>query len=234
LLPRAAFAPPASGRHPFPDFLARMRPSDSPAASAAAPVPLAVDLPQRERFSAPAARAFANVRRVGGLRSGSSAAPEWSWTNRGLPGYWVVRRRRAMVVHPAGCVVPLPTNGDDDCCLQGWQTLGHPEARGFRGRISTAQRLVCLRIGRAVTTAAARLTTGLPGSALTGRDSHPLDDNTEFPTSPLMCSFQSSIAWTHCHPAATPGGIYVFHGKRCSLRRHPNLRNRHCRREPIP
>jgi hypothetical protein len=37
-----------------------------------------------------------------------------------------------------------------------------------------------LRINASITDDAARLATGLLGSALTGRDSHPLDDSSEF------------------------------------------------------
>jgi len=40
--------------------------------------------------------------------------------------------------------------------------------------------LACLRINVAVAVDAARLATGLPGSALAGRVSHPLDDFSEF------------------------------------------------------
>jgi len=40
--------------------------------------------------------------------------------------------------------------------------------------------LTYLRINRHVAGTAARLVTGLPGSALTGRVSHPLDDYSDF------------------------------------------------------
>ena len=46
----------------------------------------------------------------------------------------------------------------------------------FRGRLPMAHLLACLRIANAVTHISARLTTNLPGSALVGRVSHPLDD----------------------------------------------------------
>ncbi len=38
----------------------------------------------------------------------------------------------------------------------------------------------CLRINKTVASPAARLTTGLLGFALTGRDLHPLDDSSHF------------------------------------------------------
>ena len=50
----------------------------------------------------------------------------------------------------------------------------------FSGLNSTAHTLVCLRINPAVTGETARLTADLPGSALIGRDLHPLDDFSEF------------------------------------------------------
>jgi hypothetical protein len=49
----------------LPGVNARMQPSDSPAASTGALVPLAVGLPRDERFSEPAGRAFAYAWRVG-------------------------------------------------------------------------------------------------------------------------------------------------------------------------
>jgi len=79
------------GATALPDVSAPMQPSDSPAASTGALVPLAVGLPRDVRFSEPARRAYVDARRVGRLRCGSSAAPPYSWTSRGLPGYWGVR-----------------------------------------------------------------------------------------------------------------------------------------------
>jgi hypothetical protein len=54
----------------------------------------------------------------------------------------------------------------------GNQKLSRPHA--------AAHMLACLRINVAVAVDAARLATGLPGSALAGRVSHPLDDFSEF------------------------------------------------------
>jgi len=54
--------------------------------------------------------------------------------------------------------------------------------------------LACLRINRRVTEAAARLTTDLPGSALVGRDSHPLDDKPNF----MKSSHDSLLSDQHC------------------------------------
>jgi len=45
---------------------------------------------------------------------------------------------------------------------------------------AAAHLLACLRINAAVADDAARLATGLPGSALAGRVLHPLDDFSEF------------------------------------------------------
>jgi hypothetical protein len=54
--------------------------------------------------------------------------------------------------------------------------LGTRDNKVFGAAFPTAQWLVCLRIHRAVAYPMARLATGLPGSALAGRDLHPLDD----------------------------------------------------------
>src|SRR5437899_1191142 len=86
----SSHGPPLLGRlwgtSPFPGVVARMRPSDSPAASATALVPLAGGLPWRERFSRSPARAFADERRAGGLGFGSSAAPIRTKDRSGSPG----------------------------------------------------------------------------------------------------------------------------------------------------
>jgi hypothetical protein len=61
-----------------------------------------------------------------------------------------------------------------------------------------AHTFACLRINAIVTEDAARLTTGLPGSALTGRDSHPLDDCSEFQGGIVNLLFhRTGIAWSH-------------------------------------
>ena len=55
-----------------------------------------------------------------------------------------------------------------------------------------------LRINAAVTDDAARLATGLPGSALAGRDLHPLDDSSEFQGGIVtFLSHQTGIAWSN-------------------------------------
>jgi hypothetical protein len=54
----------------------------------------------------------------------------------------------------------------------------------------------CLRINRVITGVTARLTTDLPGSALAGRDSHPLDDIPNFVDHRMIHSFRTSIAWS--------------------------------------
>jgi hypothetical protein len=57
----------------------------------------------------------------------------------------------------------------------------------------------CLRINPAIAGRTARLATDLPGSALVGRDSHPLDDRPNFmKSSPdsLLSDQQSLVATT--------------------------------------
>ncbi|MBT8373422.1 MAG: hypothetical protein KJN80_00750, partial [Deltaproteobacteria bacterium] len=56
-----------------------------------------------------------------------------------------------------------------DCALGTWK-------KTFSTLIVAARMPVCLRINTSVTRDTARLTYGLPGSALAVRDSHPLDD----------------------------------------------------------
>ena len=89
---------------------------------------------------------------------------------RGLPGYWAVLRPRAEVIHPAGCVVAITLGQDSNA----------PGSAQFRGRYPSAHLLARLRCASSVAGQGARLTSGLPRSALAGRDLHPLDDYTGF------------------------------------------------------
>lgn len=100
---------------------------------------------------------------------------------KGLPGSWVVLLFVAVVTHLAGCDVPSPfiavtiTMAD----TRQMKTLGTPD--GFISRLdSHGPSLACLRINEHLTVNAARLATSLPGLALAGRDSHPLDNISEF------------------------------------------------------
>jgi hypothetical protein len=74
------------------------------------------------------------------------------------------------------------------CCLQTFRSPGHPRYTIFEAD-SAAHTLACLRINEPVTRNAARLASGLPGSALAGWGSHPLDDSSDFVelSSPPFC-----------------------------------------------
>ena len=81
----------------------------------------------------------------------------------------------------------------------------------FTGLNNTAHTLVCLRINPAVTGETARLTADLPGSALIGRDLHPLDDFSKFhkvTVTSLLSDQQSLVAtgksFGTCHPGRFP------------------------------
>jgi hypothetical protein len=52
---------------------------------------------------------------------GTSVDPDvTAWTDRGLPGYWVVLFNRAAVSHPASGDAASPCDGDVSCCLPSW------------------------------------------------------------------------------------------------------------------
>lgn len=104
---------------------------------------------------------------------------------------------RAVSKHPAGPAVPLPINGDDGAAFQLSYALGVPGV-AVSGLTHTAHMLACLRINGGVTVAAARLASSLPGSALAGRDSHPLDGYSEF---------QGGIVSSYPFGPALPGRI---------------------------
>ena len=103
--------------------------------------------------------------------------PPFTRKHQGLPGYWAVLFVRAIVDHLAGRAVPfVPSCWRRPYCLQVLRYLGLMPEFPFRWLNTMAHTLACLRINVVVTSDAARLTTSLPGSALAGRDSHPLDD----------------------------------------------------------
>jgi hypothetical protein len=155
---------------------------------------LAVGLPRDERFSEPAAPAFVDVRRAGDLGLGPPLPQLCSWTVRGFPGYWIILVPRATATHSAGSSDPSPAYGVVACCLRGYSALGQTGMKIVSELTHVAHRLAHLRIHRRVTETVARLATGLPGWALAGRDSHPLDDRRDFV---IVHSLPTSIAWSH-------------------------------------
>ena len=139
-----------------------MQPSDSPAASAPAVVPLAWGVPRVERFSGPAGRAFEDARRVGGLSLGPPQPQSCSWTVRGLPGYWSFLVPRATLTDPAGRRPPSPLTVETPAAFRVPDPLGSREVTISR-LSGAAHGLACLRIPRDVTAARARLATDLLG-----------------------------------------------------------------------
>jgi hypothetical protein len=145
--------------------------------------------------------------------TGSPSHRNRSGRNEGLPGSWIILFVRAPVVHPAGCAAAWPATGDDAVVFRDSEPLDIQDSPLFEAAFPAAHTLACLRIAKTVTRAGARLTTNLPGSALVGWDSHPLDDTLIFkegshPPFPsdqpflvapefmarekVMCSFQTS------------------------------------------
>jgi len=181
--------PPLLGRvrvaTPFPGVGARMRPSDSPAASAAASV-----VPRRRptttrtlfRTGRACLRRHTARRRLGGwvLRR-----PSWI---RGPSGASQVTGPSSSHAPrpntPPGAAPPRPMTVSSPAAFRVPELLGSPDKRVFGADLLVAHGLACLRIHRGVTTTMARLATDLPGWALIGRDSHPLDDKRTFVTLP--------------------------------------------------
>ena len=97
-----------------------------------------------------------------------------------LPVYWIVPSIRAPVKHAARYAaryaVPSPKfTGDGVAAFRRNKALGTWK-KTFSTLLVAARMPVYLRINKSVTLNAARLTYGLPGSALAMRGSHPLDD----------------------------------------------------------
>ena len=160
--PRAAFARPGPGVPPFPGVTARMRPSDSPAASAPAVVPLAEGVPRVERFSEPAGRAFEDARRVGGVALGPPQ-PQFS---RGPSGASQVTgpssSHAPRLQTPPGGGPPHPLPVETPAAFRVPDPLGSRDST-FSRLGYAAHGLAYLRIPRDVTATRARLTTDLPG-----------------------------------------------------------------------
>jgi len=162
-----------------------MRPSDSPAASAAASV-----VPRRRptttrtlfRTGRACLRRHTARRRLGGwvLRR-----PSWI---RGPSGASQVTGPSSSHAPrpntPPGAAPPRPMTVSSPAAFRVPELLGSPDKRVFGADLLVAHGLACLRIHRGVTTTMARLATDLPGWALIGRDSHPLDDKRTFVTLP--------------------------------------------------
>ena len=98
----------------------------------------------------------------------------------GLPGSWIVRLLRAVVVHPAGCCLSLPSCGETAIAFGLFDILGTREKLVFVAAYPTAHTLARLRIAGRVTATGARLATGWAGSPFAGRVLHPLDDVPNF------------------------------------------------------
>ena len=158
--------------------------------------------------SGPAARAFANARRVGDLWSGFSAAPEYHEDRQGPPRLlgrpWQPRRGRP----PRRVRRPLrPVAVTTTAAFRDGKPLGTREHKVYGAAFPTAQLLVRLRINRDVAIPTARLTTGLPGWALAGRDLHPQDDKPNLRKSPhdFLPSDQHCLVATQISPS--PNGL---------------------------
>ena len=118
--------------------------------------------------------------RVGDSCAGSPLACVCPRKGEALPGYWVVLLSRALVSDPAERAAILPFADCDAAAFGTHDSLG--------ARKPTVSRLyshgphLCVPTHRRETSLppGARLATGLPGSTLAGRVSHPLDDFSEF------------------------------------------------------
>jgi hypothetical protein len=145
----------------------------------------------------PAARASADARRVGD----GSPAPRCSGSllvdRRGPPRCLGRPLRACRGPGPRRIRRPLAHDGDADAAEKRLKTPGSRDqtiprltTRGSRVRTPTHRQGTSPRPG-------ARLATGLLGSALAGRASHPLDDEQDFVNLPLAYSFLTSLAWSH-------------------------------------
>lgn len=172
-------------RHPFPDVSARMGLSDSL-------VPVgggygSPRLPPTGRWLlvlGPTAQAATAAPQVGDGSPAPRVAAVFSRRDEGLPGAWAVLFLRAAAHNPTGCIVSSPSHGGDAVAFRQINTLGIRDMYGFRGYLTAARTLAHLRFASLVTETVARVASDWPGSALVGRDSHPLDGDSEFQALP--------------------------------------------------
>jgi len=88
-------------------------------------------------------------------------------------------------------------DGNGPAAFRQVSTLGTWDSSDFRGRLTAARTLAYLRIAVPVTRDAARLASGLLGSALTEWVLHPRDGSPNFKSEQsLLLSHRTSIDWT--------------------------------------
>jgi hypothetical protein len=97
---------------------------------------------------------------------------------------------------PPGPAPPRPSRGRR-CCRGTVEHPQHPGPHHCEAYYPRLSRSHAYASPGASPLRGARLATGLLGSALAGRASHPLDDEQNFVNLPLAYSFLTSLAWSH-------------------------------------
>lgn len=128
----------------------------------------------------------------------------------GLPGFWVILLRRAVVTRPVGCARPSPWRARR-FCFQSREPLEHPRSTPF-SRLDFPRPIRSPAYASSATLPRRRKTSSrLVGYSLAGRDSHPLDDERDFGRYRIASSFSTSLAWSHLST-----GAYFCGGSNCS------------------
>jgi hypothetical protein len=201
-LTRAAFARPASGSHPV-SWLLR--------SYAALGLPCCIG--QRSGFPSssayPGANAFVSrpsvrPRTPGASEAfgcGASANPTRSVDRQGSPRLLgrPLQTCRGRPSRLGRRLLALFLTVASAAAFRVREPLGFREKDSFRDCIPAAHLFACLRINAAIAGRAARLATDLPGWALVGRDSHPLDDEPNF----VKSSHNSLLSDQQCLVAST-------------------------------
>ena len=97
------------------------------------------------------------------LITGSPQSPVVTRRSEGLPGFWAILFKRAVVVDPAGCGSLLAHGATTAVAFRLREALGTQDERHFVAATPTAHLLAHLRIDERVTADAARLATGWAG-----------------------------------------------------------------------
>lgn len=210
-----------------------MPPSDSLPPSALAPVSLAFGLPLAEALV---------LCRIDGVPTSTTFDPP-EILNRALrvPGLLPRGVGRASQVPgpssscapgpatPPGAPRPSPSGGRGTTAFGPVKTLGSRENRGFEAVTATARTLACSRIAVTISGNVAESASDLPGSALVGRASHPLDDKLSFrvaSVTPIPSDQPFLVALTVTVTATRPrttadGRRPTVHGTRVAITGRP-------------
>ncbi len=141
----------------------------------------------------------------------SAKSGRFTRRSEGLPGFWAVLFKRAVVVDPAGCGSLLAHGAETAAAFRLHEALGTQNERRFVAAIPTAHSLAHLRIDERVAASAARLATGMGGLAPHRAGFAPAGRQTKFHDFIASSILFDQLAWPH-HAPTTVLGWFNYQG----------------------